>query len=300
MIKAHIYTFFSVIFAIVFIYVSMLSMNIVLKHRQDKFLTEKGITTVQNPVKAWQKYEDTEKQSANKEEVNNSEDVLSSGQIADAVISWNNRSSDVLHSPVQGQISMETAIDKSKEWLKTMGVASVNMTDESVNMTDEKYAASRAVSSDVKDADTFVYATLSSAATEKDNKKDKISEQAEPYYSFWTVQFEDEEMSAVLYINAVTGNVWGATVNEEYDSVTKEPSYDKVELFWNLAGMQVSASDWLNISEKDTRAIYESNKELVYAVMDCKRHNVTAAVSAYTGEKIYKEYVTTEYHLEAK
>ena len=54
------------------------------------------------------------------------------------------------------------------------------------------------------------------------------------------------------------------------------------------------------MSEKDTKAIYESSAEPVYAVMNYKRHYMNTVVSEYTKEKKYIEYVTVEYRLETK
>lgn len=282
MIKRHIHTFFSMIFAIVFIYGSTLCMNTVLKQRQDKFLTESGVTTVQTPVKAWQELESTE--SADSDKTSDSTSVLSNEQIEDAVRSWNNRTTAVLHSPVKGQISMEKAIDKSKEWLRDMEIDTGNNESRSVSYN----------------TDILVYATLGYATQDTDNKKSNMNEQKEPYYSFWNVQIEEGDMNAILYVNAVTGNVWGAHIDIKTDGI-HVPSYDSIEKFWNLAGMKTSKSDWLNINEKDMQAIYESNEEQVHAVMECERSTyVKNEISDYKGDKIYTDYdyITVEYRLE--
>ena len=260
------------------------------KREQNTFLNESGITTVQNPVKAWQEIADNEADSNSKND--NSTEVLSNEQIEDAVNSWNNRKADVLHSPVEGQISMEEAIDNGKEWLNDMeaGIAEkyyINETGE------EAYVVSKSLSAA---SDTVAYATLSYALAGTGDKQDEISKPAEPYNSFWTVRLEISDFIAVLYVNAVTGNVWGAELSEKYDPGEFKPDYNKIEKFWKLAGMESSDSDWLNISEKDSKVIYESVAEPVYAVMDYKSH----VISDYTKGKKYVEYVTVEYKLETK
>ncbi len=295
MIKGHIHTFFSIIFAIAFIYGSMLCMNVILKQRQNAFLNESGVTTVQTPVKAWQELADNEADSYSKND--NSTEVLSSAQIKDAVDSWNNRSADVLHSPVKGQISMEEAIDNGKEWLKNMGVDGVTESYVDEKVVNEAKTGQGSLS---VEADTVAYATLSYAITGTGDKQVELSKLAEPYNSFWTVQLEKTGINAVLYVNAVTGSVWGAELNEKYNSGEFKPDYNKIEKFWNLAGMESTDSDWLNVSEKDTKAIYESSAEPVYAVMNYKRHYMNTVVSEYTKEKKYIEYVTVEYRLETK
>ena len=70
----------------------------------------------------------------------------------------------------------------------------------------------------------------------------------EPYYSFWTVQFSDESMYAVLSVNAVTGKVWDAEITL-YNDLSTGFSWEKLELFLKLAGIQEDTENFIEVSE---------------------------------------------------
>ena len=129
--------------------------------------------------------------------------MLSNIQIENAIKSWNERIGETMHNPVEGQISMEDAIKMGEEWLIKM------------NMGEKESGNSDA---------NFTKATLSVGIQSQSDEK-----LLEPYYSFWTVNFSSQTMNAVLYLNAVTGKVWGAEISL-YGSMHEEP-YENLKLF---------------------------------------------------------------------
>lgn len=105
-------------------------------------------------------------------------------QAEEAVKSWNNRIGVTLHEQVAGQISMEEAIENGKEWLARMEIG------------------------DVKEEVSFGVSAKLGVGRQKEDTREQ-----EAYYSFWTVTYSNQSMHVVLYLNAVTGNVWGPKSN---------------------------------------------------------------------------------------
>lgn len=127
MIGKYKYTFFSLIFAVLFVFGCMIAMNHILKLRETKLLTESGRAKVESPVRAWLELE------SNKESVTDSSHQvryeLTSQQMKEAIRHWNSREGDIIHEPVAGQISMGEAIESGKNWLDEIGFVEVGSDD---------------------------------------------------------------------------------------------------------------------------------------------------------------------------
>lgn len=128
-------------------------------------------------------------------------------QVKEAAESWNDRSGEILHEPVEGQISMEKAIEAGEGWLAAIGIEEGRLQAMDKGMY-------------------FVRATLGVGVQKSDHGVAR-----EPYYSFWTVQFCSEAADAILYINAVAGKVWGAelTLYENVPEQIQEKCYHKAD-----------------------------------------------------------------------
>lgn len=199
--------------AALFVFGSMAGMNFILQKRESRLLQECGTEEVESPVAVWQ-----EPQTAGAKE--QGEDTLQQLTVEqmEAVISYRaNATDEVLHDPVTGQISMEEAFTCGERWLVEMGFL-------------EEKGYSR---------------TLSRRASLGIRKYRKVSSvPMEPYYSFWTVKFSGENVYAVLSVNAVTGRVWDSEITL-YDEMTQKFSWETLELFTELAGIQADAEDYV-------------------------------------------------------
>lgn len=210
------YTLLCFFLAALFVFGSMAGMDFILQKRENRLLQERGTEEVESPVAVWQ-----EPQTAGaKEQGEDSEDTLQQLTVEqmEAVISYRaNATDEVLHDPVTGQISMEEAFTCGERWLVEMGFL-------------EEKGHSR---------------TLSRRASLGIRKYRKVSSvPMEPYYSFWTVKFSGENVYAVLSVNAVTGRVWDAEITL-YDEMTQKFSWETLELFTELAGIQADAEDYV-------------------------------------------------------
>ena len=210
--------------SVLFVFGSMAGMDFILQKRESRLLQERGTEEVESPVAVWQ-----EPQAAGAKE--QGEDTLQQLTVEqmEAVISYRaNATDEVLHDPVTGQISMEEAFTCGERWLVEMGFL-------------EEKGYSR---------------TLSRRASLGIRKYRKVSSvPMEPYYSFWTVKFSGENVYAVLSINAVTGRVWDAEITL-YDEMTQKFSWETLELFTELAGIQADAEDYVEtMNDVNTGAV---------------------------------------------
>lgn len=268
--KTYKYMFLTILLALVFIFGSMAGMNIILQIRENQLLSESGIAVIESPVRAWQGREDgTDETDENTDEERYS---LTTMQVKDVVERWNNRQGEILHNPVEGQVSMLEAVRESEEWLKLIG------------MKEEVYGTDTELN--------FVRATLSIGM-----QKDALSAPLEPYYSFWTVHFSSSYLDAVLYLNAVTGRVWSARITL-YDNLPRELPYEKLRQFVEMAGLQ-AAEDTISVNEERTQAVLMLEDNLLYA--QGKYQNVTIEDSSmveYTSNGLFHDrYVIVTYEI---
>ncbi len=255
--KSYKYTILTLFLALVFAFGSMAGMNLILRAKERQLLTERGRAIVEVPVRSWQGQDDGI-EGGNGE---NSQEgyVLTVEQMEDVISGWDERMT-VIHPPVDGQISMEEAMKAGEEWLTEMGMVE--------NMDAEAYS---------------MYARLSVAV-----QKQSVEAQLEPYYSFWFVRCSGQSMMAFLYINAVTGKVWSADITL-YEDFPEEIPYEKLSLFAELSGLQMSDADIVFKNQEGTQAVLMAEDSPLCAEMEF-RHSQTGY--AYTG---YGEDESTGY-----
>lgn len=235
--KAHKYTILTVFFALAFTFGSMAGMNFILREREKQFLTESGRVVVEAPIRAWQEQESGEKD----ENFDKEGYALTTGQMEEVINYWNMRKGITVHNPVNGQISMEKAIQAGEEWLAEMGMGKNNQ---------------------IKDIEAYsINATLGVAM-----QTISTGVQLEPYYSFWTVQFSNQSISALLYLNAVTGKVWSAEITL-YENRPEKTPYDKLNRFVEVLGLQVSDTDVIK-NQEGTQAILQIDDSQLWATME--------------------------------
>lgn len=231
--KKYKYTFLALLFAVLFILGSMEAANTILRFRVTQLLAERGGIKVESPVREWNGGKNGDG-SIGGTDGNDKKPSLSVKQAEEAVKSWNNRIGVTLHEKVAGQVSMEEAIGNGKRWLAQMETG------------DGK-----------EEASFFINAELGVGGQKRD-----IREQ-EAYFSFWTVTYSNQSMDAVLYLNAVTGNVWGAEIRR-YEEPPKKSSGDRLRLFVKLAGLQ-AAEDVASNGSEGTDSIIAIKGSRLYA-----------------------------------
>lgn len=273
--KSFQYTVLTLFLALVFAFGSMAGMNFILEARENQILTESGRVVVEAPVRAWQE------QDSREDEVTggNSDQeryVFTMKQMEEVISRWNKRMAVTVHNPVNGQISMEEAVQAGEKWLIEM----------------EMFG-------NEKDMEAYsVNAVLGVAI-----QKEAAGVQLEPYYSFWTVQFSGDAMNVVLYINAVTGKVLGAEVSL-YRNLPERFPVEKLSLFVELAGLQGNDTETVfNID--GTLAFLEVPDSQLCAEMEFqRRQNRYVDLTKYRQDSVganpdlyYNEYAVITYKL---
>lgn len=217
--------------AVIFILGSMAGMNLILQRRESRLLQESGTEIVESPVAVWENPQDagTEKTDMSS---GNSLPLLTAAQMEEVIYYRKDAVNEVLHDPVTGQIPMEEAIACGEQWLAEMGFTEA---DAEGNAEREPQALSRRASLGIKRNQTISEVPM------------------EPYYSFWTVRFSGESVYAVLSVNAVTGRVWDADITL-YNDMLREFSWDTLDLFAELAGVQADIGNYMEINDTNTGA----------------------------------------------
>ena len=205
------YTWVCLLFAAVFALGSTAGMNVILQMRER--LKESGTVVMESPVLAWQDpaAEDTAtgEDDETGETKEDAERVLTVEQMEQVIKYRNHCEGEILHEPAVGQITMEEAIASGENWLVEMDFW---------KRQNPEFLSRR--------ASLRVKADLST-----------LEVPMESWYSFWTVRFSNEYLYADLSINAVTGKVWDAEISL-YGNMAHRQSFDKLELFVRLAGVQ--------------------------------------------------------------
>jgi hypothetical protein len=234
--KTYKYTILTIFAALVFSFGIMAGMKLILQTGEKKILTEKGKAVVEMPVREWQGQKtDTEGKSKGISDKR----ILTTEQIEEVISHWNGCVAMAVHNPVNGQISMEEAIKGGEEWIAKMGFGRDGQ---------EKEVRS-------------VYAALGIASQEE-----STAVQLEPYYSFWKVEFSSHSMQAILYVNAITGKVWGADITL-YESFPEEMPYEKLRSFAELSGLEFSDYNVAK-NQEETQVILGIDGSHLYAKME--------------------------------
>lgn len=260
MISKYKYTLVFLIFAALFILGSMEVMDYILRIRETQLLTESGRVEMESPVRTWESWENN-KEGVVSEDIASERNALKIEQMEDAIKSWNSRNSSILHEPVTGQISMEEAIKAGEKWLVEMGIG--------------------------EEKDTAAYTI--NAELGVGVQMEEAGERLEAYYSFWTVKYSSQSISAILYLNAVTGNVWGAEITL-YEELPKKMPDDSLRLFVKLAGLQVSDDDTDVIDYGEARTEIAIKESRLYAYKN----------SYWMSYGLENSYAFITYHLQIK
>lgn len=265
--KTYKYTILTLFFAVAFVFGSMEVMNLILRAREKQFLSESGRVVVEAPVRAWQKQnidEDGEYSGYS----NNKRYTLSIEQVEDVINCWNERIAVTVHNPVNDQISMEEAVKVGEEWLVEMGMEECGQEDV---------------------GSCFRNAMLGVA---KQNASGEA--QLESYYSFWIMNFSNQSMNVILYLNAVTGNVWSAEITL-YEDLPKEMPYEKLKYFAELSGLQATGAN-IVVNQEGTQAIMPIDNSKIYAEMEF-RHSQSGYLYTNYGDEVL-DYNEDTLHIE--
>lgn len=118
---------------------------------------------------------------------------LTTTEMVKILQNWESDTNEFPHEPMEGQMSMEQAINTGKDWIAGLGEEGL--------ISSELY----------EDGFEKISATLN-VKQEKDQEK-RID------YSYWKVSFTNNEMKVDLMIQASTGQVWDAMIYFQYPEI---------------------------------------------------------------------------------
>lgn len=196
-------------------------------------------------------------------------EIISIEQMEEALSCWD-KSNMIAHNPVHRQISMEEAVKAGKVWLTQMDFIGYRFDE------DEK--------SQVRS----VYATLGS---QKESEEVLVN----PYYSFWKVNISGRSLDAILYVNAVTAQVWQAELTF-YEDLPEQMPYWKLKDFIELSGLEPYYKGAV-CNKEGTEASWKIADSRLYARMDFSYRDARGYRKNLTGVDnvaINKDVITRE------
>ena len=157
--------------------------RLLIDNRSDALMSQSGYQTVNPPAIATPSQTQTD--DGEEDGPSQKRPRLTETEMARILINWESPDQERPHEPMEGQLSMEEAIDAADAYLAEWGKAGLFPT------AWETYEVARA----------YLCQNL------PEGRGDLL----DPALSYWTVSLSDQNLRATLTINAVTGQVWKAS-----------------------------------------------------------------------------------------
>lgn len=157
---------------------------------------------------------------------------ISVDKIEEVLTKWESDGRIIVHAPVKGQISMEQAVRAGKTWLTQIDLVEYDWEKDEESQT------------------RSVYATLGGPWREEEDI------QLKPYHSFWMVHISSQSIEGVLFVNAVTAEVWRADLTI-YKGLPERMPYWKLKDFLELSGLTPYYKGAVR-NGKETAAVWEA------------------------------------------
>ena len=165
-------------------------------NRSDALMSQAGYQTVNPPTVATPAHNDDGEEDGSLSE----RPRLTVAEMARILINWESTDRERPHEPMEGQLSMEEAIDAADACLIEWGEAGL--------LAWETYENVRAYLCQ--------------------NLPEDRADMLDPVYSYWTVSLSDQNLRATLTINAVTGQIWKASLSFLQTNVYKEVDIEHI------------------------------------------------------------------------
>jgi hypothetical protein len=192
---------------------------------------------------------------------------LSESEINSILRLWSATDKERLHEPFKGQLSMEEAIEAGK-----VGLAS---------LVDVGVLPAKLLESTFERPHAFL-------AQRQFESLDTLTVPAalDPSYSYWTVTLTNEDMGALLTINAVTGQIWKVDINV-YSTNIYFGALDAeriLEAFASYLGMESTEKIWPSYKDDYALASMSLAKSMLTldVAMSVTRTDIGIALSNIT------------------
>lgn len=184
--KTGIYTLSTFLITVFLVAAGMAGMSKLMEYKESRILSQKGKLEVGEPARTWHELLETSI-NENKAGLREAEDVVEA---------FNSNEKEITLEPGDEYIDGKTAIETAKVWIDSMDISKLFSEGGWLGECNA----------------TLVTRVADSEADEYAAVYDNMARNADPYYSYWLVEFVNGVSDIKLYVNAGSNAVWNARI----------------------------------------------------------------------------------------
>lgn len=184
--KTGIYTLSTFLITVFLVAAGMAGMSKLMEYKESRILSQKGKLEAGEPARTWHELLETSI-NENKAGLREAEDVVEA---------FNSNEKEITLEPGDEYIDGKTAIETAKVWIDSMDISKLFSEGGWLGECNA----------------TLVTRVADSEADEYAAVYDNMARNADPYYSYWLVEFVNGVSDIKLYVNAGSNAVWNARI----------------------------------------------------------------------------------------
>lgn len=184
--KTGIYTLSTFLITVFLVAAGMAGMSKLMEYKESRILSQKGKLEAGEPARTWHELLETSI-NENKAGLREAEDVVEA---------FNSNEKEITLEPGDEYIDGKTAIETAKVWIDSMDISKLFSEGGWLGECNA----------------TLVTRVADSEADEYADVYDNMARNADPYYSYWLVEFVNGVSDIKLYVNAGSNAVWNARI----------------------------------------------------------------------------------------
>lgn len=184
--KTGIYTLSTFLITVFLVAAGMAGMSKLMEYKESRILSQKGKLEAGEPARTWHELLETS--------INENKAGLSEAE--DVVEAFNSNEKEITLEPGDEYIDGKTAIETAKVWIDSMDISKLFSEGGWLGECNA----------------TLVTRVADSEADEYAAVYDNMARNADPYYSYWLVEFVNGVSDIKLYVNAGSNAVWNARI----------------------------------------------------------------------------------------
>lgn len=184
--KTGIYTLSTFLITVFLVAAGMAGMSKLMEYKESRILSQKGKLEAGEPARTWHELLETSI-NENKAGLREAEDVVEA---------FNSNEKEITLEPGDEYIDGKTAIETAKVWIDSMDISKLFSEGGWLGECNA----------------TLVTRVADSEADEYAAVYDNMVRNADPYYSYWLVEFVNGVSDIKLYVNAGSNAVWNARI----------------------------------------------------------------------------------------
>lgn len=209
--KTGIYTLSTFLITVFLVAAGMAGMSKLMEYKESRILSQKGKLEAGEPARTWHELLETSI-NENKARLREAEDVVEA---------FNSNEKEITLEPGDEYIDGKTAIETAKVWIDSMdisklfseggwlGECNATLVTRVADIEDDEYAAVYDNIAGDTEENTVAQIEVDGDGAENMEAADV---NADPYYSYWLVEFVNGVSDIKLYVNAGSNAVWNARI----------------------------------------------------------------------------------------